>query len=196
MPDQSNRRQSRPSDGMAINVSRASVFVEGLGNDICCPFVDPSHNLYYVLQESGEIIAIDASGSTETIHNTSGQPSGATFDDQNVLYIADQAHAAILAVHEIGDNQQELVVGVYEDKPLRGPHSIACASNGDVFFTDSGPFGETGLQCPEGSLFVISNTPSGQMLKPISLNNLAGPSGMAISPDGRFMYVHNASTVP
>ena len=159
-----------------MNVQRASVFVEGLGNDIICPFVDASHNLYYILQESGEIISIDQSGSTEAIHNTSGQPSGATFDDQGVLYVADQAQAAILAINEVGSEQQELVVGVYEDKPLRGPHSVACAANGDVFFTDSGPFGETGLQAPEGSLFVISNTPNGQMLKPISLGNLAGRS--------------------
>jgi aspartate beta-hydroxylase len=159
---------------MNINIQRASVFVEGLGNDIICPFVDASHNLYYILQGSGEVISIDQSGSTEVIHNTSGQPSGATFDDQGVLYVADQAQAAILAVNEVGSEQQELVVGVYEDKPLRGPHSVACAANGDVFFTDSGPFGETGLQAPEGSLFVISNTPNGQMLKPISLGNLAG----------------------
>ena len=174
---------------MAINVQRAPVFVEGLSNDICCPFVDISHNLYYLTQGSGEIIAIDQSGSTETIHNTNGEPSGAVFDDQGVIYIADQAHAAVLAIQETGENQQELVVGVYEDKPLRGPHSIACSSDGDVFFTDSGPFGETGLQNPQGSLFVISNTPSGQMLKPISLNNLAGPAGIALSSDGQFIYV-------
>ena len=49
--------------------------------------------------------------------------------------------------------------------------------------------GETGLQSPEGSLFVISNGPTGQILKPISLGNLAGPTGIAVSSDGMFMYV-------
>ena len=59
--------------------------------------------------------------------------------------------------------------------------------NGNLFFTDSGPMGETGFQSPEGSLFVISKGPTGQILKPISLGNLAGPTGIAVSSDGMFM---------
>ena len=106
------------------SISRASVFVEGVGHDICCPFVDQEENLFYILQDSGEVIAIDPSGETERIHCTNGQPSGATFDEQGILYIADFAHGAVLAVHEAGNDQQELVVGVYEDKPLKGPNSI------------------------------------------------------------------------
>jgi len=165
------------------------VFVDGLGNDICCPFVDQENNLFFILQDSGEVIAIDPLGDTELIHCTSGQPSGAVFDDQGILYISDFAHGAVLAVHEAGNDQQELVVGVYEDKPLKGPHSIVAGSDGNLFFTDSGPLGETGLQAPDGSLFVISNSPSGQILKPISLRNLAGPTGIAVSPDGKFIYL-------
>ena len=59
--------------GGSSSVSRASVFVEGVGNDICCPFVDLENNLFYVLQDSGGIIAIDQSGETERIHSTDGQ---------------------------------------------------------------------------------------------------------------------------
>ena len=105
--------------------------------------------------------------------------------DIGVLYVADFGHAGILAVRK--DGNQELVVGVYEDKPLKGPNSIYL-SNGDIFFTDSGTFGETGLQSATGSLFAISNSPSGKILKPISLANLAYPSGVAVSSDGKFMY--------
>lgn len=102
-----------------------------------------------------------------------------------MLYVADFGHAGILAVRK--DGNQELVVGVYEDKPLKGPNSIYL-SNGDIFFSDSGTFGETGLQSATGSLFAISNSPSGKILKPISFANLAYPSGIAVSSDGKFMY--------
>jgi hypothetical protein len=117
------------------SVSRATVFVEGVGNDVCCPFVDQEDNLFYLLQESGEVIAIDPSGETERIHCTNGQPSGATFDEQGILYISDLAHGAVLAVHEAGNDQQEFVVGVYEDKPLKAPHSIVAGKNNlEVFY--------------------------------------------------------------
>jgi len=81
-----------------------------------------------------------------------------------------------------------LIVGVYEDKPLKGPNSIFI-NNGDIYFTDSGSFGETGLHSATGSLFTISNSPSGQILKPISLGNLAYPAGIAVTADGKFMLV-------
>ena len=168
-----------------ISYSQAAPFLEGVGYDVCCPFFDDAENLHYILQNSGEIINIDSSGSADRLHCTEGQPSGAAFDGQGSLYVADLAHAAVLAVHPI-DGQQELVVGVYEDKPLKGPHSIV-SSQGSLFFTDSGPFGETGLHSTTGSLFAISSSPSGQILRPISLENLAAPSGVAVSPDGKFM---------
>jgi hypothetical protein len=50
-----------------------------------------------------------------------------------------------------------------------------------LYFTDSGPFGDTGLHRPHGSIFSIVNSPSGQILKPISLENLAYPSGLAMN---------------
>jgi sugar lactone lactonase YvrE len=62
-------------------------------------------------------------------------------------------------------------------------------TNGNIFFTDSGPFGDTGLHNPTGSLFTISNSPSGQILKPICLGNLAYPAGLAVTGDGQFIYV-------
>lgn len=63
----------------------------------------------------------------------------------------------------------------------------AVGSNGNVYFTDSGPMGETGLQNPKGSLYVISNGASGQILHAISYENLAGPTGIAVTSDGLFM---------
>ena len=47
--------------------------------------------------------------------------------------------------------------------------------------------GETGLHSPTGSVFTIANSPSGQILRPISLNNLAYPSGIAVTRVRKFM---------
>lgn len=107
--------------------------MEGVGNDVCCPFLDNEDNLFFVLQESSEIIAMDPSGQTEVIHSTNGQPSGAAFDNQGILYIADFAHCAVLAVLEAGNDHQESIAEMYENIPLKGPHSI-CAGRWNCDF--------------------------------------------------------------
>lgn len=171
---------------MAHLTKKASVFISGVSSDICSPFFDSSGKLYVIFQNSGSIKTINSVGNTANVCSTGGQPSSATFSSDGVLYVSDFGHAAILAIQK--DSQQDLVVGIYEDKPLKGPNCVNI-TNGDIFFTDSGAMGETGLQSCTGSLFTISNSPSGQILKPISLGNLAYPSGIAVTPDRKFIYV-------
>lgn len=167
---------------------QATPFISDIANHICCPFFDKQGQLHALLQESGEIITISDSKEIQRVHSTGGQPNGVAFDQNGVLYVTDLAYAAVMALQISGD--QEVVVGTYEDKPLVGPNSIVYTSNGSVFFTDSGPFGETGMHNPRGSLFMISGGAGGnQMLRPVSLENLAYPSGIAESPDGKFVYV-------
>ena len=162
------------------------MFVSNIGSDLCSPFFSPQGKLHAVRQNAGNIISIDNVGNAQVVCSTGGQPSGAVFTNDGTLYVSDFGHSAVLSVQAEG--QQDLVVGVYEDKPLKGPNSIQIAK-GDIFFTDSGSFGETGLHNRSGSLFTISNSPSGQILKPLALETLAYPSGVAVSPDGKFVYV-------
>jgi gluconolactonase len=166
---------------------QAAVFVQGLGTDLLSPCFNPSGTFHVLRQASGNIQTIDSVGNAKTVISTGGQPSSAVFSPDGVLYIADFAHAGILAYTQ--DGNQEMVVSIYEDKPLKGPNGIALV-DGDIFFTDSGAFGETGIHSPTGSLFVISNSPSGQILRPISLNNLAYPAGLVVTKDKKFMYAN------
>ncbi len=54
-----------------------------------------------------------------------------------------------------------------------------------LFFTDSGPFGETSLENPKGSLFLIDL--EAMIIKPLALNCLAYPTGLALSLDEKNM---------
>lgn len=56
-----------------------------------------------------------------------------------------------------------------------------------MFFTDSGPLGETSIESPCGSVFAIDLSVS--MLKPIIDGKLAHPSGLAMSNDENMIYV-------
>ena len=64
---------------------------------------------------------------------------------------------------------------------------ILSEKNNSLFFTDSGPMGESNLENPTGSIFAIDLGVS--MLKPILYGKLAHPSGIAISPDENCLYV-------
>jgi gluconolactonase len=171
-----------------MSFKKASLFISGIGNDICSPFIDGASKLHIVRQNLGSIMAVSSVGSTSAVNSTGGQPSGVYCNNDGTLLVADFGHSGILSIQK--DGQQDLLVGVYEDKPLKGPNSIyVAASSGDIYFTDSGSFGETGLHSPSGSLFTITHSPSGQILKPIALGYLAFPTGITASPDGKFIFV-------
>ena len=70
--------------------------------------------------------------------------------------------------------------------PAQGPHSITFDSEGTMYFTDPGPLGESTLANPAGSLFTIR---SDGLLRPLALECLAHPTGIAVSPGDKAVYV-------
>lgn len=58
-----------------------------------------------------------------------------------------------------------------------------------MYFTDSGPFGETGLCAPRGSVFMVGSPAQERILRPIALDCLAYPTGLALSPSETAVYV-------
>lgn len=179
---------------MSVTV-KATVWIEDLGKgDLCSPFFnDLDNTLHVILQKSGEILSVNSFGQTRPVYSTGGQPSSAVFDHENSrLLVADFAHGAVLAL--TFDGGQETVVAVYEDNPLKGPNSLLLTPNG-IFFSDSGAMGETGLHSPTGSLFAItSSRTQSSLLKPVSLNTLASPTGLALSPCGKFIFLAEMMT--
>lgn len=119
---------------------------------------------------------------------------GLCFDAQGVAFVCDAAHQAIFRITRVetedGLQRQEIepYVKEYEQAQFLGPNSLCLSrSTGMIYFTDSGPFGETSLQNPRGSVFAI--TPSTQLLIPLCLNTLAAPCGLALSTNEKNIYV-------
>uniref|UniRef100_A0A7S2SI56 SMP-30/Gluconolactonase/LRE-like region domain-containing protein n=1 Tax=Rhizochromulina marina TaxID=1034831 RepID=A0A7S2SI56_9STRA len=165
----------------------ASPVVTGMGPGICSPFFDANGTLHFASSMSGDIFAADISaGRAEKVTNSGGGVTGAAVDASGSLYLADPAQNAVLCV-AAGD--VKVVCASYEDRPFRGPHSVAFDSKGGMFFTDSGPLGETGLHNPKGSVYAVAQGPDGSYLKPLISESLAHPAGVAVSPDDRCIYV-------
>jgi sugar lactone lactonase YvrE len=72
--------------------------------------------------------------------------------------------------------------------PLEGPNSIILSNKtGNIFFTDSGPFGENVAPNGKGSVFVIDMQQ--QSIRPLALRCLQGPSGLAFANDEKVIFV-------
>lgn len=168
---------------------------------VTSPTFGPSGELF-TISASGDIFRYSGSASAEydnefsaeTWGNSSGQPLGLQFDSQGVAFVCDAAHQAIFRILRVeGDDgvpRQEIepYVREYEQSQFLGPNSLCLSrQTGMLYFTDSGPFGETSLQNPRGSVFAIN--PSTQLLIPLCLNTLAHPCGLALSPDEKNIYV-------
>lgn len=64
---------------------------------------------------------------------------------------------------------------------------VLSEKNNLLFFTDSGPLGESSLETPCGSIFAIDLSVS--MLKPVIFGKLAHPCGVALSPNENALFV-------
>ena len=88
---------------------------------------------------------------------------------------------------EYGKDQQLRDSSRSTRRPFKGPSALALDSASNIFFCDSGPLGETTLQRPKGSVFMISA--EGQLLQPLVLESLAHPCALALAPDEGALYV-------
>jgi sugar lactone lactonase YvrE len=118
-----------------------------------------------------------------------GKPNDMIFDPTGSMYICDMEEKAILTATETdGKPETSPIVKDYEGKPLLGPNSVALnESSNYLYFTDSGPLSEAQFSEPKGSIFAADLDI--MILKPIALNCLAYPSGIALTNDGSCIFV-------
>ena len=159
------------------------------GTEVTGPVFD-GPSLFLVDAETGDVSVMDSKADepvAEVWASSGGAPAGCAVGSEGEVFIADPARAAVLRVGR--DGKQEVLVDEYEGAPLKGPHGVAVGPDGTLYFTDAGAFGETSLSAPHGSLFCISSAHGGPLLLPLALQSLAGPAGVAVSADGKQLFV-------
>jgi sugar lactone lactonase YvrE len=157
------------------------------GAEICSP-VEDAYGVLHLVGASGSILKVENEG-LQVWFSTGGQPSCLAFNGDDGAFLGDQAHQAILSPSEVDSGiEVKAVIKDYEGKPLLGPHSMVLSeANNCLYFTDSGPLGESTLSNPTGSVFTADL--DAMTLKPLAYKCLAYPSGIAVSSDGKVIYV-------
>ena len=157
-------------------------------------FSSPNTNSIYRLDpELGKVTLFrPKSGYTGVDIGRYHQPgsNGLTFDAAGLLVICQHGNRRVIRVNPHGDTS--VIADSYEGRRLNSPNDVVGCSDGSVWFTDP-PFGRPGMaDDPDRELDfsgVFRVSPDGEVA--LIDDSLAGPNGIAFSPDERTLYVGN-----
>lgn len=140
------------------------------------PEFDHEGNLWVVDVPYGRIFKISAQGDWTLQHTYDGEPHSIKQKADGTFVITDYKNG--LLGYDGNGQFKTLVAG----EKFKGLSDLTIAPNGDVWFTDSG---RTSLSDPTGNVFRYKT--DGTLVH--VLNNVPYPNGIALSSDGKLVYV-------
>lgn len=169
-------------------------FTEGpvWSSDGALLFSSPNTNTIYRWSPIGTVTVFrPKSGYAGTDIGRYTQPgsNGLTFDPQGRLTMCQHGNRQVLRVEPHGNTT--VLADRYDGKRLNSPNDLVYRSDGTLYFTDP-PFGlPGGYDDPERELDVSGVFRVRDGVVTLLTDELAGPNGLAFSPDERYLYVGN-----
>ena len=144
------------------------------------PVFDGAGNLYVSDIPFGRIFRIDPRGEWEQVAQWDGEPNGLKFLNERELLVTDYRNGLMACDIRTGAVRPHL--DRRNSERFKGVNDLVFDSAGNLYFTDQG---QTGLHDPTGRLYRLR--PNGQL--DLLLANVPSPNGVALSPDGRVLYL-------
>jgi gluconolactonase len=155
-------------------------------------FSSPNTNAIYRWDPRGEVTVFRSkSGYTGTDVGRFHQPgsNGLTFDPDGRLAMCQHGNRRVVRVEPHGN--VTVMADRYQGRRLSSPNDLVYRSDGTLFFTDP-PFGLPGVfddPAKELSFSGVFAVRDGEVL--LVTDELAGPNGLAFSPDEGHLYLGN-----
>jgi len=156
-------------------------------------FSDPNRNRIYAYDPAGASLSLfrDRSGYDGADIAEYHQPgsNGLALDARGRLTINEHGNRRVTRIES--DGAVTVVADRYQGRRLNSPNDLVYRSNGDLYFTDP-PFGlpkvfdDPRKALPFSGVYRVRN---GRV--ELLASELAGPNGLAFSPDERYLYVDN-----
>jgi gluconolactonase len=182
-----------PADADLERIAGGFEFTEGpvWTRDGALLFSSPNTNAIYRWRDGAVTVFRSKSGYSGTDVGRYHQPgsNGLTLSPDGLLTMCQHGNRRILRVNPHGDTT--VLADAYEGKRLNSPNDLVYRSDGTLFFTDP-PFGLPGTfddpekELPFSGVFAVAD---GRVR--LVTDELAGPNGLAFSPDERWLYVGN-----
>jgi gluconolactonase len=180
-----------PVAGPLERVAGGFEFTEGpvWTRDGALLFSSPNTNAIYRWTPAGAVTVFRAkSGYTGVDIGRYHQPgsNGLTFSPDGLLTICRHGARDVIRVNPHGD--VTVLADSYEGLRLNSPNDLVYRSDGSLWFTDP-PFGLAAPEDAELGFSGVYRVADGGI--ELITDELAGPNGIAFSPDERFLYVGN-----
>jgi gluconolactonase len=153
---------------------RLHSFLEG-------PCFDDKGHLWLVDVPYGRIFSVAPDGTWTLAHAYDGEPHALAWLPDGNLVVADHRHG--LMTLEPSAGRMAALCNRINTEAFRGLGDLTRAPNGDLWFTDPG---RSSLSDPTGRLLRLR---AGQRQPELVLANVPYPNGVALSPDGKLVYL-------
>ncbi len=153
---------------------RLHSFLEG-------PCFDEDGHLWLVDVPYGRLFRIAPNGVWDLAFQYDGEPHAMRPRGDGTWLIVDYRHG-LMSFDPVAKTISTLC-GRVNTEPFRGLSDMTIAPNGDVWFTDSG---RSSLSDPTGRVYRLRQ---GQTTPDLILANVPYPNGVALSPDGKLVYL-------
>jgi gluconolactonase len=172
-----------PKDARVERVATGYAFVEG-------PAWDNKDSLYFTDLGRSQIIRIgpgDVAGVVRD-QSESGRANGLMFDAEGRLYAAENNGRRISVTEK--DGTIRTVADQYDGKPINSPNDLALDAHGGVYFTDPVYSGlRRGMGPTEQDKEAVYYVSKTGKVDRVDTPGVSKPNGVALSPDGRHLYV-------
>ncbi|QEI04496.1 SMP-30/gluconolactonase/LRE family protein [Pigmentiphaga aceris] len=144
------------------------------------PVFDQAGNLYVTDIPWGRIFRIDPQGDWTLVAEYDGEPNGMKFLNADTLLITDYKNGLVQL--DVASGRTTPLLARRNSESFKGVNDLVFDAAGNLYFTDQG---QTGLHDPTGRLYRLGRDGRLDQL----LNNIPSPNGVALSPDGKVLYL-------
>ena len=144
---------------------------------------------YLVIADSAkkEVYRLDPGSPPKPTHQNSGGVQGLAYDAQERLYFCEAASRRVTRLDKA--NQIEIVADNYQGRKFNSPNDIVVRKDGHIFFTDPAFAGAADKrELDFNGIFHV--TPKGEVQ--LVAKWKTRPNGVALSPDGKILYVSDS----
>ena len=174
----------------SLSTATSIAFTEG-------PAADAEGNVYFSEIRGNRILKYSPDGPWSEFRNPSRRANGLAFDAQGRLIAcegADVGGGRQVTRTDLSTGKVEVLADRYEGKRLNSPNDLTVDRSGRIYFTDPRYGSQEGRELETEDVYLIDT--DGSLRRVGTQPDIAKPNGIALSPDGKTLYVADTQPGP